>query len=67
MPSIACLVRSFIYSTPRLRVRSVNGVDQLCQSSCGGVRGGGVANAGGEEGRIGEMCLGGGVGVRGRF
>jgi hypothetical protein len=26
----------------------------------GGVRGGGVANAGGEEGKIGELCLGGG-------
>jgi hypothetical protein len=31
-----------------------------------GVRGGGVAKPG-EEGKIGEECRGGGVGVRGRF
>jgi hypothetical protein len=47
-------------------VRSVNGVGQSAQFSWVGVRGGGVAKAG-DEGKIGEDCRRGGVGVRERF
>ena len=44
-------------------MRIVNGVAQLAQSVAGGgVRGGGVAKARGEEGRIGEDCRIGEVG-----
>ena len=58
---------------PFFRVRIVRGVAQFAQSLVGGggegVRGGGVANAVGEDGRIGEACrIGevGGVGIRAR-
>ena len=67
-PLIDCIVRSFIYSTPRFHVQRVKGVAQLAQSSKGrGVQSSRVVKAGGEDSRIGDNSLSKGVGVRTRL
>jgi hypothetical protein len=48
-------------------VRKVNGINQLTQSSCGGMRGGRIAKANKKDGKISKEYQRGKVKVRGCF